>query len=269
MTITVTEHFESGRLAASRDGRASTFDMVMNVTGTDDPVLAKNAAVAFSPEVWGTGFPRFWRQTVEVEPIGQELWRAVARYDTTAPETPSAEDSWEFETSGGTEHITQSLATVGAYPSGVADYQGAIGVTENGVEGVDKVVPTLTFRETHHFAELAPAYKITLANLTGKVNADTFRGFAPGEVLFLGVSARLADNRAATPWSVTYQFAAQATRRNFTVGAITVEEKLGWDYMWVRYQASVASGQVVRRPVAVYVERVYEFAPFAALGIGI
>ena len=49
---------------------------------------------------------------------------------------------------------------------------------------------------------------------------------------------------------------------------ITIEEKLGWDYLWFRYEeADVKDSEgnvvsVARKPVAAYVERVYEFADF-------
>lgn len=272
MSITVTEKVESRRLVASRDGKASTFDLVLNVRGTANELKAKNAASAFAPEVWGSGFPQLWKQTVTVEPVvidGEDsLWLATVHYDTSGPEPLSANDSFEFSTHGGTQNVTQALASVAKYPSDAPNYQGAIGVTDSGVEGVDIVVPQLTFRETHYFAELSGSYKLLLAALSGKVNSTPFRGFAAGEVLFIGVDAYRADSKHETPWVVTYEFAVQANRSNFVVGGIPVAFKYGWDYMWVRYGPSISEDTLVRVPRSVHIERVYDFTSFAALGIG-
>ena len=51
---------------------------------------------------------------------------------------------------------------------------------------------------------------------------------------------------------------------------ITGISKKGWEYMWVRYADSedAAAKAIVKKPVAVYIERVYEEGNFAALGIG-
>jgi hypothetical protein len=100
-------------------------------------------------------------------------------------------------------------------------------------------------------------------------NNDPFRGFDPGEVLFLGATGiRRGDGRDDL-WEITYRFAVSQNRTAFTVGSIPVGGKLGWDYMWVRYADEVddTAGQVVKRPAAVYIEKVYYGTRFASLGI--
>jgi hypothetical protein len=105
--------------------------------------------------------------------------------------------------------------------------------------------------------------------LTGKVNGSSFRGFNPGEVLFLGASGSWRDSRDDTPWEVTFHFAAQANRYNIRVGNMTGITKQGWDYMWVRYKAEdhEGAGTRIKRPVGVYIEQVYEVADFSGLRI--
>ena len=102
------------------------------------------------------------------------------------------ESSFAFDTSGGTQHITQSLATIASYAaSGTPpDFGGAVGVTHDSVEGVDITIPVYSFSETHFLdaAFVTPAYYGTLFNLTGKVNNASFKGLAAGECLFLGAS---------------------------------------------------------------------------------
>ena len=271
MSVIVTEKQESRRLTASVEGKASSLDLFFNVQGTDSETAAKVAVDALAPAIWGSGSPLFYKQSVTVEPIGHQVWVGTVHYDTSKPEPLSADDSFEFDTTGGSQHITQSLATQGSYPGGAPDYQGAIGVSDNGVDGVDITVPVLKFSETHFFEELSPAYKLALVNLTGTINSATFRGLAAGEVLFLGASARRQDNRHSTPWSVTYQFASQSNRSNFNVGSIAVAAKRGWDYMWIRYGLvdDGSSNSLLRVPTSVHVERVYPDGDFSVLGIGV
>jgi hypothetical protein len=70
-------------------------------------------------------------------------------------------------------------------------------------------------------------------------------------------------------WEITYRFAVSQNRSSFTVGGIAVATKLGWDYLWVRYADEVddALKQVVKKPVAVYIEKVYYGTDFSGLGI--
>ena len=46
--------------------------------------------------------------------------------------------------------------------------------------------------------------------------------------------------------------------------------KYGWDYLWVRYADKVAENgkNVVKKPVAAYVEMVYPEGDFGRLGLG-
>src|SRR5690606_18604713 len=112
----------------------------------------------------------------------------------------------------------------------------------------------------------------TLAALTGSVNNTPFKSFAAGEVLFLGASGSTRENEDGdTVWEITFSFAASPNVTGLTVGDITGIEKRGWDYLWVRY-ADAVDGEahvLVKKPVAVYVEQVYPFGNFGALGIGV
>jgi len=49
-----------------------------------------------------------------------------------------------------------------------------------------------------------------------------------------------------------------------------VASKKGWEYLWVRYaDAEDATPKaIVKVPVAVYIEKVYEEGDFSGLGIG-
>jgi hypothetical protein len=276
MPVTATEKFESRRLTAGDD---ATLELVYTVAGTDDESEAKIATLAASPERYGSpqNLPYLFRRSVQVEPEGPGLWVATVRYDRQwqvlihgggVTRVAGPGDRFEFDTSGGTQHITQSLATPGRYGQ-APDNQGAIGVSQTAVEGTDIVVPVFNFSETHHFLDISWSQRREIAELTGKVNQSAFRGFSPGEVLFLGASGGRRNSFDDTPWSVTFRFAASPNRSNFAVGPINVSSKKGWEYMWIRYAPSddAESGTRIKRPVGVYIERVYEEANFSGLKI--
>jgi len=195
-------------------------------------------------------------------------WACTVRYvspDFSQP--PSGETSLAFDTGGGTQHVTQSLLTVGGYPANAPDFKGAIGVTHDSVEGIDITVPVYNFSETHFFASISLAYRSTLFHLTGKVNDAPFKGMDTGECLFLGAAGA---RRGVENWEITFRFAGSPNRSQIQIGTITVPFKQGWDYLWVRYADTEDAGShtLVKQPVAAYVERVYQSANFASLGIG-
>jgi len=66
------------------------------------------------------------------------------------------------------------------------------------------------------------------------------------------------------------KLAASPNRTGITVGSIGGISKKGWEYLWVRYAdvEDTGSNTLVKRPVAAYVEKVYEEGNFAGLGIG-
>jgi hypothetical protein len=222
----------------------------------------KAAALASTPLLYA-GLPR---KSIELsERINQDTWKVIVRYEppeSSGGTQPEAVTS--FDTGGGTQHITQSIETKGRYgPSASEQLGGAIGYDGENVAGVDITVPVWNWQETHYLAFAnSPAYY----NLTGKVNSDGFRGFAAGEVLFLGASG---TKRGDGLWEITFKFAASPNKTDIAVGAITGIAKKGWEYMWVQYGEDVDTTVKVRikKPIAVYIEKVYEEGNFGALGI--
>ncbi len=158
-------------------------------------------------------------------------------------------------------HVADQLAPI---------LQGAIGVTDSGVEGVDIQVPAYHFTETHFMydAQVTPAYKLSIFATTGCVNDDWFRGYAPGELLFLGASGA---KRGSEQWELTFRFSALPNQSNIKVGNITGITKYGWDYLWVQYEDDVdeQATKLIKKPTSAYVEQVYPAALFSInLGIG-
>jgi len=270
MAIDVIERFDSRE---STTGSNASVNLRYIVKGTDSDIDAKAALAAEAPAFYD-GLARQSRHIVPIgDPTHTLLWEGTVRYGgggSTAPST--GESTFSFDTGGGSQHITQSIQTrnrIGKPGNFPPNFQGAIGVTQDAVEGVDITIPVYNFGETHYIddALVTQAYRQSLFETTGRVNSAAFRGFAAGDVLFLGASGA---KRGQGDWEISFRFAVSKTRANFTVGGITVPEKKGWDYMWVRYSdvQDNAARMVVKQPLAVYIEQVYEEASFGALGIG-
>jgi hypothetical protein len=269
MAIEVIEKVDSRE---STTGRNATVDLKYIVTGTASDVEAKDALASTAPAY----YDNLVRQSRHIEPVGDPTvsltWEGTVRYGVSEPPPETGESSFSFDTGGGTQHITQSISTEHSYAAAgqtAPDFKGAIGVTRDNVEGVDIALPVYNFSETHYFddADVTDTYKALLFHKTGMYNNDAFKGFSPGEVLFLGASG---SKRGAGDWEITFRFAASQNRSDIMVGDIGPISKKGWEYMWVRYEDAedTAAKALIKKPVAVYIEKVYYGTDFTSLGIG-
>lgn len=171
-----------------------------------------------------------------------------------------------FSTSGGQQLVTQSLNTQIFGPD-APNHLGQIGVTKNGVEGVQITVPVFQWSESHLLenAVVTESYIDSLYTMTGTTNDATWRGKPQGEVLFMGATGQ---RRSADDWSLTFTFSRSQNVTSLTVGDITGINKKGWEYMWVKYVDDTdINDYLIRKPIGVYVERVYEESDFSDLGI--
>jgi hypothetical protein len=259
----IIEKFDSRESTVGVD--SPTVDLQFMVLGTDDDAEVRTLVESTIPAFYaGLVF-----QSYHIAPQGGGVWESSARYGKLEPKE-TGESSFSFDTGGNTTHITQSLQTVASYaPPGEdpPDFQGAIGVSGDSVEGTDITIPVYNFTETHYIpvALVTPAYKAALFFLTGKVNLFPFKGFAPGEVLFLGASG---SQRGQEDWELTFRFASSPNVTGLTIGDIVGIDKRGWEYLWVRYEDAEDANVLVKQPSAVYVEQVYPYGDFTGLGIG-
>ena len=220
-------------------------------------------------------------ESYTLEYLGDDAWQLEVTYTSNGADSDEQPEplnrSRSFETGGATQHITQALAET-KYGTGPAQ-DNAIAVSGDGVAGVDIVVPQLTWTETYDVPSryVTAAYIATVHSLTGTVNNATFRGFAAGEVLFAGCSGsqQWDSQRGDGPWNLQYKFVASPnagtnqTTQPLTIGSITGIQKKGHEYLWVKYQDDVSDNSLLKKPIAVYVNRVYREASFAGLGIGV
>ena len=275
------------RVEEAYSERDEKIDAKGNIVEVEIPYLVFNVAdesaalAAARPKV--KAIAGMSLESIEVvERINGSTWKVKAIYEVDEDgEQPEDDDNnddedqsmFAFDTGGGTKHLNQSIKTDGKYPKDAPDFAGAIEVDNEGnVNGIDVTMPVLNFTETHTLAgsRVSTSYKKTLAGLTGTVNRSGFRGFERGEVLFLGASGTKRSKKSSAPWEITFRFAVSPNQAGLQVGDIKVARKYGWDYLWVRYADKVAEGgkNMVKKPVAAYVEQVYPEGDFGRLGIG-
>ena len=249
------ERFDSRPLNVSRDPTAT---LIFNLWRSDDELRIAAKLEDTAPAL----FDGLDADNYTLDPQGGGVWLANVNYKIRNQSSES------FDTTGGTVHVTQSFGTNRFGPL-APDFHGAIGVSDDRVDGVDITIPAYKFSETHYIPRIfvSTSYKNTLFQLTGKVNNSSFKSFAPGEVLFLGSTGQ---RRGREDFEITYNFAASPNIGSIVfTPTIEVINKEGWDYMWLYYADEVdnTAYRIVRRPKAAYVERVYPRADLGLLGL--
>jgi hypothetical protein len=298
MALTWVEDGESRSATIHRLGVKSTATMTRSykVFGTkDDGELHADCNTRISTLLPYWTYPgttvSLRAESYSVSYLGDEAWQVTINYEKVGADDPEKPDpikrSRSFDTSGGTQHITQ-CQTIGSgasldfekrFPAGAVNMSGAIGVDGDSVAGIDIVVPQLTWTENYDVPStyVTSAYIKGVASLTGTVNNATFRTFAAGEVLFMGCSGshEWDSEKGDGPWSLSYKFVASPnagagqTMPPLTIGTISGINKGGHEYLWVRYESDVGGGEVLlQHPKAVYVNKVYREDNFSNLGIG-
>jgi len=228
-------------------------------------------------EAWNALSSNFgWRDdcdSIDVEEDSDganRLYIGRVRYKMEQPEQ-DMRNTVSFEVSGTQTKQTHSLMTRGGWAAGgmiPRNYGGLIGVTDDGVEGVDIDTAVSTFTETAFLYPwfLTAGYVAFLSRAYGRVNSDPFRGFDVGEVRFLGASGSYRRGDRAV--EMTYKFAVSPNATNIRIGNIFIPFKYGWDYLWVRWADMKQGSITVKVPIEAYTEQVYYGMNFGMLGIG-
>ena len=284
------EDGDSRQATIVRKGRkaASSYQKSYKIFGTADDTVVHaevNAVVTSTGQYWqypGVPGMALRADQYSVSYLGDNAWQVTINYakDGLEDGTEPLKRARSFDTTGGTQHITQACS-VGSggtldfekrYPSGATNMSGAIGVDSNGVNGVDIVVPQLQWQESYDVPNgyVTNAWIRGVAGVTGTTNNAAFRGFEAGEVLFVGCSGSQEwdDQKGRGPWSLSFRFVASKNVTGQTIGSISGIEKKGHEYLWVRYEDAVSGSALLKQPKAVYVSKVYKDSDFSALGIG-
>ena len=274
MPGTVSEPYESR--AITKGGANDTGEIKYQVTGESDILAALALVQDEAPATWDImtrGEITLKDVHVDTENPDKCIFEASVKYaqNVTQPLViPLNGEAMSWDTGGGTQHVLASLSTVAAYGTGTStdDNGKLIGVTKDGVDGVDTTVPVFAFSITKVFAasEVGATYVAKVFALTGKTNNAAWKGFAAGEVLFLGASGSPRGNNEV---EITFKFAGSPNKTGLSVGSITGIAKKGWEYMWVRYApAKLGTLKVMgQKPVAVYIEKVYDEGTYTDLGL--
>lgn len=262
MAIEVGEKLESRRISTN-PLRAELEYWIRGTDQEQDAIDALKAAISTTYSIDLGGFlpVALAIESVTLEPLGSsELWTGIVTYSQFA--SVLNESVFSFDTGGGTHHITQSQQTVVNLPA-TANHNGAIGVTNDSVEGVDIVVPAYRWSESYVLppAQVSP---LLYRALTGCVNSSTFKGFAAGEVLFLGASG---TKRGDGDWEISFGFLGSPNATGIPVPGLGSVDKLGHDYLWFRYAEDVADNKLIKKPTEAHVERVYRYANLNLLGL--
>jgi len=277
--------FETWSSGSGSLGRSAGDVYSAIVTGTaadnaDDPTTAVLFAIQYFAVVSSAGntLADFHR-----ERIAPFAWLFTAVYESPTGESRQTNDAtFSFTTGGGTQHITHAIKTVQRYGilggDPIPDPQGAIGATVDSVDGVDIHVSTFDFKTTFYVpvSMMSNTYMSNLFSTSNHVNSDTvtfnIRGlqisFKPGELLFLNGDG--SERKGFGDYEITLNWSAQPNKQNFMIGDIPVESKDGWDYLWVKYSPDVdSSGNfLIQKPIAVYIDQVYERGPLSILVFG-
>ena len=281
MALVWVEDGDSRQATIVRKGKkaASTMTKSYKIFGTTDDVelhAAINAEISTYGQYWqypGISGMQLWAESYSVSFIGDNAWQLTISYSKDGAEdgTDPLKRSRSFDTTGGTQHMTQAFAET-RFGTSAPDQKKAIGVDSNGVNGVDVVVPQLQWQEGYDVPNsyVTDAYIRGVSGVTGTTNNATFRGFEAGEVLFVGCSGSQEwdDQKGRGPWSLSFRFVASKNVTGEVIGDITGVAKKGHEYLWVRYEDAVDSNVLMKKPKAVYVNKVYRESAFSALGIG-
>lgn len=277
MAATAHERFGSRRKTGPQ-----SYEFLYYVDGTTVETDAENAALAASPSTY---LDLLNQGVTDFEVISGNLFFVTIAYGIRDYGDADQTQFFEFDTTGGTQHVTYSKQTIHKYTvSGTAaDHKQAIGVDSEGKNpaGVDVPVEKFDFsvRRKISAGDVDSAYIASLYACTAKYNTQPFTvtlasgitiSFAAGEVLFLGAKGGPVSS---TQWDINFAFSASpnidGSSGTLDVGDITGISKKGWEYLWVQYTPAedAAAKALVSRPRYAYVEKVLNTADLDDLEI--
>lgn len=212
--------------------------------------VARAYVLLLTPATAATSQGILHRQTVSLNQIAYDTFDVEILYGR--PKTAVGTYTFDFDTTGGTVHITAPKERIARYGIGTETFfphatahvrvidesidgtnahipihKGAIGVDGDEVKGTDIVAPSLKFNITfkHQAGFVSIPYMKLLHDITGTVNLTKFFGFDPGEILFLGARGSDGSDHEV---QITYSFAGSPNQiDDFKIGDIIVSSTYG------------------------------------------
>lgn len=251
------------------DGTTTSRTVPYIIIGETDDALAEQEVYAFAPNyvlaLNGMPLPK---NQMDSEQLGDDVYVVTITYGTNQ-DTEKKKPIVCLDTGGTTQRITQSLGTVNSYAAGdetPPNFGGAIGVTRDGIEGVELPFASQKWNEKHYLPKsiVNTDWENAVTDLGQHTNNAPFRGRAVDQVKFSNVTTNETGDDLV---ECTFYFEAAPHVDNITIGNISGISKKAWDYLWVFYTDDRSGNWLVKKPRFVYVEQVFYQGDFSVLAI--
>ena len=227
-----------------------------------------------------------FRNSLTVKPTGSpDLFRfdATATWERFRPPNDDSQGEATEYLSGSVNRTTvnQKLARerIGTYTySGGKNVDTGllIGVTageDPEVQGADVSVPTLAFniKRVYPNGSFTIPFLQAAYTFVGRPNSAAWRGFAIGDVMLVGIDGADSDTEFD---HITFSFEAAPTETDIeiptakpdgTPATITIPEKRGFDYLWVRTRPINFGDVMVEVAQCAYVDQLEQYVDLNVL----
>lgn len=283
MTAVVTEVHGERDLQGETDSTKDKSSIGYMVYDETDEYLAYAAVQAAAPAMAGV----LIRDSIKLKHIEIGIWEATVSYvaiEQQKKDPDIGEIEWDFDDTGGTQHITSGIAPTVLYPVpnwNPMEFQRAINVskTKTGwqVKGIEVAVAKGQVTATTSFAPgtVTPLWRQQIKKFINKTNNAKWKEWEAGELKFLGMRIKKKYREKET---VVFNFleAANITAQdNVTVGgdaqgngACPPIVMTGHQVMWVYFVQEEDNNQVLMKAKQANVDTVCLSAAFDQLGLG-
>lgn len=216
------------------------------------------------------------------EHAGGGVWEVEATYNTPKRHTARI----RVTTGGRSIRVVQGYGTVysvqlnpdfdpddiGSPPTAPGpSFGGLVGVTADGVEGVEAPGPGQEFTVEVDFLTMTQSYINLCDWLSGCANSEPYLGRAAGELLFHGMDASYEIGAGGSiillSSTASFKFEVSPNMTDIPVGPFVIPFKRGWDYLWPRTVDVVSNDTVIKHVKSVHIDQVVRYADLSLLGI--
>ena len=205
------------------------------------------------------------------EAKGGGAWVYSVNYEKSATSAPGSdgtvqEPQYGFSTGNATKKMISPISHVEKSDNApVYDGIGWDGKQYNGVD-IAKANPTESRTITIAKNKIDTKFKRLLNEMAFTVNKEAFKGWEPGECLFIGANISQTGDQDCT---IVYNFAISVNKTDFKIMKLELGDKDGWDYGWaVANQGDHKDKEIILKAKSAYIDRVYPRTDFTKLGLG-